>query len=89
MISIAIKEDILPVDEVAVHIIKKLHTYYPDILKEQYGVSDISDFAKVYEIIGTKIGAVKNGEVDYQRISRKIINDIKGEVIKNITFDNK
>lgn len=85
----AIKEEILPIDDVAVHIIKKLHEYYPTILKERYGVTDIEDFEQVYETIANKIGAIKNKEVDYQRVSKKIVNDIKSESIKNITFDNR
>ena len=85
----AIKEEILPIDDVAVHIIKKLHDYYPAILKEQYGITNIEDWLEVYETIGKKIGAIKNNEVDFNTVSKKIIHDIRGEVIKNITFDNR
>ena len=85
----AIKEEILPIDDVAVHIIKKLHEYYPLILKEKYDIINIDDWLEVYEIIGKKIGAIRNGEVDFNVVSKKIIHDIRGEVIKNITFDNR
>ena len=85
----AIKEEILPIDDVAVHIIKKLYEYYPLILKEKYGIINIDDWLEVYEIIGKKIGAIRNGEVDFNVVSKKIIHDIRGEVIKNITFDNR
>ena len=35
-----------------------------------------------------KIGAIiSGGEVDYTRVSESIINDIKNEYVKNITFD--
>ncbi|MCI8393963.1 MAG: ribosome biogenesis GTPase YlqF [Bacilli bacterium] len=83
----AIKQEILPIDDVAIHIIKKLHTYYPKILKERYDVKNIEDFEEVYEIIGKKIGAMKNHEPDYERISSRIVNDIKSEYIKGVTFD--
>ncbi len=85
----AIKEEILPIDDVAVHIIKKLHDFYPSLLKEKYGIINIDDWLEVYEIIGKKIGAIRNGEVDFNVVSKKIIHDIRGEVIKNITFDNR
>ncbi len=85
----AIKEEILPIDDVAIHIIKKLHEYYPLILKEKYGIINIDDWLEVYEIIGKKIRAIRNGEVDFNVVSKKIIHDIRGEVIKNITFDNR
>ena len=44
---------------------------------------------EAYEIIGKSIGAIKGGEVDYDRVSIKIINDIKTEKIKGVTFDQR
>lgn len=83
----AIKQEILPIDDVAVHVIKKLHEFYPEILKERYGVTKIEDFEEVYQTIGKKIGAIKNGEPDYDRISARIVNDLKLEHVKGVTFD--
>ncbi len=83
----SIKEEVLPLDDVAVYILNTLHEYYPEILKERYNITDISDIEAVYETIGENIGAIKHGEVDYDRVSKKIINDIKLEYIKGITFD--
>ena len=83
----SIKQEILPIDEVAVHILKTLSEYYPNILKERYKLDKFLDIEETYQIIGSNIGAIKNGEVDYDRVSNKIINDIKLEYIKGITFD--
>lgn len=84
----AIKEDILPKEEIAVYIIKFLYKYYPDILESNYGVTDISDFYEVYEIIGKPRGFIsKGGIVDDDRVTNLIINDIKQGKIKGITFD--
>jgi len=83
----AIKSEILNVDELAVHILNMLYKYYPNILKERYKVEDIEDIEEVYNIIGKSIGAYKNGEADYDRVSNKIVNDVKNEYIKGITFD--
>ena len=47
------------------------------------------EILKKVEEIGKKIGAMKHGEVDYDKVSLKIVNDIKGEKIKGITFDRK
>ena len=44
---------------------------------------------EVYERIGKSIGAFKHGEVEYDRVSNKIINDLKNEYIKEVTFDNE
>ena len=84
----AIKEDILPKEEIAVYIIKFLYKYYPDILESNYGVTDINDFYEVYEIIGKSRGFIsKGGIVDDDRVTNLIINDIKQGKIKGITFD--
>ncbi len=83
----SIKQEILPIDEVAVYILKMLYEYYPNILKERYNINEIDDVALVYEKIGKNMGAIKNGEVDYDRVSKKILNDVKMEYIKGITFD--
>ena len=85
----AIKQEILPIDDVAVHILQKLATYYPDVLEANYGFRRIDDILESYEIIGKRIGAYKNGEADYERVSTRIVNDIKMEKIKRITFDRK
>lgn len=85
----ALKQEILPIDEVAVYILQQLSEYYPNILQERYGIKKVTDVLEAYEVIAQKIGAIKNGEVDYDRVSLKIINDIKTESIKGITFDRK
>ena len=84
----AIKEDILPLDKVACHILLKLEKYYPEILKNRYNLENLDDFEEAYNVIARKIGALnKGGEADYRRVSTYIINEIKLEKIKNITFD--
>lgn len=85
----AIKSEILDTDEIAIYILKTLYKYYPTILKTRYNVTDLDeDFIEVYETIGKKIGAIiSGGEVDYNRVSDYILNDIKNEYVKEITFD--
>lgn len=86
----AIKEEVLPLDEVAIYILKTLYEYYPDKLKERYGIIDIDfeDIIPTLDIIGKKRGClVKGGEIDYDKVITVIINDIKDGHIKNITFD--
>ena len=82
-----IKQEILPIDEVAIYILTTLSNYYPSILKERYYIEKVDDIEAVYETIGKNIGAFKNGEVDYDRVSKKILNDVKMEYIRGITFD--
>lgn len=86
----AIPIDILPIDSVAIHILKKLDSNYPEILKNRYNIEKIDEnnIEEVYNIIGRRIGAViSGGEIDYDRVSKAILEDIKNERIKGITFD--
>lgn len=85
----SIKSEVLPIDEVAVHILKKLDLFYKDILKKRYNLDYLDeDLFVVYDSIGRKIGAIiSGGEIDYDRVSNAILNDIKQEYVKGITFD--
>lgn len=86
----AIRSEILDVDEIAVHILNKLSAYYPEILKSRYNLDSFSndEIEESYETIGRKIGAIiKGGEIDFERVSNAILNDIKNELVKGITFD--
>lgn len=84
-----IKEEILTIEEVAIHILKKLDKHYKEILKKEFGIDYYND-DEVEECF-TKISKYKNipvnGEVDYERVSLVILNSIKQEKIKGITFD--
>lgn len=85
----AIKSEILDKDEIAVYILQKLEKYYPLLLKTRYNIDYVDeDLCETYDAIGKKIGAIiSGGEIDYNRVSDYILNDIKNEYIKNITFD--
>ena len=81
--------DTLPIDRVAIYILETLEKYYPNILKERYNINRIDDDITItYDAIGKKIGAIiSGGEIDYDRVSKTILEDIKQERIKGITFD--
>jgi ribosome biogenesis GTPase A len=85
----AIKEEILPIDHIAWHILNKLNNYYPEILMERYKITKLSgDYDNDYQAIGQKMGCLlRGGEIDYKRVSTNIINDVKNARIKGITFD--
>lgn len=84
----AIKEEVLPIDDVVRYIIKTLAKYYPNMLKERYGIEDFNDIELVIETIGKKRGClIRGGIVDVEKVNAIIINDVKTGVIKNITFD--
>ncbi len=85
----SIKEEILNKDEIACFILKKLYDYYPERLKERYGIESLDeDFIEAYEAIGKKRGALsRGGVVDYERVSVIVLQDFKNGAFGPITFD--
>ena len=84
-----VKEDILSTIDVAIHILSMLDKYYPEILKNNFGIDHYNndEVEKLFEKISKNKNIPVNGEVDYDRVSLVILNSIKQEKIKNITFD--
>lgn len=85
-----IKEEVVPIEEVAIHILEKLNSYYKDKLESIFGLKEFSkdNVVECYE----KISKFKNipmvsGEPDYDKISLLVINSIKNGTLNGITFD--
>jgi ribosome biogenesis GTPase A len=84
----SIKEEILNKEDIAIYIIKTLYKYYPNLLNEKYGITDITDIILVLDNIGRKRGCLMRGnEVDYDKVYTIIINDLKEGKIGKVTFD--
>ena len=86
----AIKEEILPIDRVVIYILNTLDKYYNNILKERYGIDNVDndEIEETLEAIGRKRGClVRGGIVDYDKVYKVVMNDIKNGIIKGITFD--
>lgn len=86
----AIKEEILKLEDISIHILKKLYNYYPNILKDRYGIEkiDFDNITLTLDIIGEKRGCISKGNVvDYDRVYKTILKDVRESNIKGITFD--
>lgn len=84
----SIKEEIIPIDEISIHILTKLNDYYPNILKEIYGIDNLNDIEESLNIIGIKRGCLQKGNVvDYNKVYKLILKDVRDGKIKGITLD--
>lgn len=85
----AIKEEILPIDEVAIYILKMLSKYYPNSLKKRYGIDEVDeDVIKSLDLIGKKRGALlKGGDIDYKKVYNLIMKDLSNGAFGHVTFD--
>ena len=86
----AIKEEVLELSDISVHILRKLHNHYKELLMERYGIDDV-DFNNIIDtldIIGKKRGCLLRGNnIDYDKVYSIILKDIREANIKGITFD--
>ena len=88
----SIKDEILPIDEVACYILKYMYENYPDRLIDRYGLDylDEDDYTDAYELIGRKRGCIIRGnEVDYNKVSNLIIRDLREGYLGKVTFDER
>ena len=85
----AIKEENLPLFDVACHILITLEKYYPNILKERYNLESLDeDIDLSIEENGKKRGClIRGGDIDYDKVVSLIIGDVKNGYIKGVTFD--
>ncbi len=83
----AIKEEILNKEEVAIYIIKKLLTTYPENLIKRYQLTNQEDILSILEEIGKKIGAIRNQEIEYEKVYTIILKDLREGLLGKVTFD--
>ena len=83
----SIKEEILNLDEVCIHIIDKLRERYLTNITERYNIQIDDDIVNTLDSIGKKIGAVRNNEVDYDRVYKTVLKDLREGYLGRVTFD--
>ena len=83
----AIKEEILNKEIVAIYIINTLNKLYPNRLNERYKISKKDDILEILDEIGSHIGAIRNGEVDYEKVYTTILKDLREGFFGGVTFD--
>ena len=84
----AIKEEVLDSEDIAIYIIKKLLSDYPDNIINRYNLTKTEDIVDILDEIGKKIGAFRNSETDYDRVYKRVIKDLQDGYLGKITFDN-
>lgn len=83
----AIKEEILNKESVAIYIINTMLEKYPNQLIDRYKLTKTEDIVEILDEIGLKIGAVKNGETDYEKVYTIILKDLREGYLGKVTFD--
>ena len=83
----AIKEEILNKEDVAIYIINTMLKKYKDQIINRYSLTIVDDIVEILDQIGKKIGAIRNNEVDYEKVYTIVLKDLREGYLGNITFD--
>lgn len=86
----AIKDDILPLDDVISYGLQFMQKYYPDNLNNRYQVNITSDMElmDVYEVIGRKRNClIKGNQVDYERVVSLVLFDLRHNKLGAMSYD--
>ena len=83
----AIKEEILDTEDIAIYIINTMLKLYKDNIVNRYNLTSYNDVVEVLDMIGKKIGAVRNNETDYEKVYSVILRDLREGYLGKATFD--
>ncbi|TCS93128.1 ribosome biogenesis GTPase YlqF [Hazenella coriacea] len=86
----AIKEEILPREEVAFYTVCFLAERYPQLLSTRYKMADVTSLegVQLLDEIGKKRGCLqKGGDINYEKVSEIILNDLRSGRLGRITFE--
>ena len=85
----AIKDDILPVDDVVIYGFRFLDKYYKKAFEERFDIEiDIEDIVKIYDDIGRRRGFLERGnQVNYDKVSNIFLHEFRHEKFGKIILD--
>jgi ribosome biogenesis GTPase A len=85
----AIKEQILPIEQVVAFGLQYLLQYYPSLLNQRYGISASEfEFEAFIEMIGRKFGFIMaENEVDKRRTMAAFMADLRQDTLKSISWE--
>lgn len=85
----AIKDDVIDKVEVTARLFERLVEIYPEQTKERYKLEDLNGTGyDILKNVGKKRGCIiAGGEIDYPRISSIVLDELRGKMIGNITFE--
>lgn len=86
-----IKDEVIDLEELAVHLLEELVTNYKEMLYSRFKVSDDFTYEMTYELleeIGRKRGClVRGGEVDYTKVANILFEEFRSGKIGKISLE--
>ena len=83
-----IKMEILNMTDIGGYIITFFKNYYKDIFAKKYNIIVSDNPSEVFASLAEKFHFFeKDGEIDYEKVSNKVYNDLVSGSLKGVTFD--
>ncbi len=85
----AIKDDILPIDDITIYGFRYLDKYYKEAFEERFDITvDIDDIVGIYDSIGRRRGFLERGnQVNYDKVSNIFLHEFRHEKFGKIILD--
>lgn len=84
----AIRDEILPLEEVCAYAMRHLIQYYPQQLKERFDVEIVDDPYVMIERIAARRSFIKaNNQLDMDRAIQRFLRDIRDDFVGRITWE--
>ena len=80
----SIRENILPNEDLSIYLIKYLNKFYPEALKERFGITDLVDFEEVIKQICVRRALLN----DYERAYFLLLKEFKDGKLGRITLEH-
>ncbi len=84
----AIKDELLPIQDLTIYGINYLKEYYPQALKDRYNLTNLGDPLQIIEEIGKNRGALRRGgEIDLDKVYKLFLQDVKNAKLGAISYE--
>ena len=84
----SIKDEILNMEELSIHLLAQLYTFYPGAVANRYGVEESDDPAETLHRVARKRGYIqKGGVLDIERASIMMLDEFRAGKIGRITLE--
>ena len=69
------------------YLISFFKNYYPEKLENKYNIALSDDPQDIFYNLAVKFHYFTDGDIDYEKVSQKIYNDVINGALKGVTFD--
>lgn len=83
----AIRDEILPLEEIAAWAMRYLMKYHPEALMKRYGIEICDDPYEMLERIARKRGFMRNQEMDEKRTIETFLREIRDDKLGTISWE--